>query len=57
MDSKTGVRHEKYGHFSDCLDYLLCYYIRESWHKFKSGNSRNDTMIVTVPAVYNEFSY
>ena len=57
MDSKTGVRYEKYGHLSDCLDYLLCYYLRDSWHKFKSGDSRRDTMIVTTPAIYNGFSY
>mgnify|MGYP007098451931 FL=1 len=36
-DPKTGVKYERYGHLSDCLDYLLCYYLRDSWYKFKSG--------------------
>ena len=26
-DPKTGVKYERYGHLSDCLDYLLCYYL------------------------------
>ena len=57
MDNKSSVRYEKYGHMSDCLDYLLCYYLRDSWTRFKSGDAREQTMIVTTPAVYNGFSY
>ena len=38
-DPKTGVKYERYGHLSDCLDYLLCYYLRESWYKYKSGDT------------------
>ena len=34
-DPKSGVKFEKFGHLSDCLDYLLCYYLRETWYKFK----------------------
>lgn len=55
-DPKTGVKYEKYGHLSDCLDYLLCYYLRESWYKFKNG-SGNSSEIITVPAIYNGFNY
>ena len=54
-DPKTGVKYEKYGHLSDCLDYLLCYYLRDSWYKFKCGDGF-DTVLTT--AVINEgFSY
>lgn len=27
---KLSVTCEKYGHLSDCLDYLLCYYLRDT---------------------------
>ena len=50
------AKYEKYGHLSDCLDYLLCYYLRDSWYKFKSGDS-NGSIIATTPAVYNGFNY
>lgn len=55
-DPKTGVKYEKYGHLSDCLDYLLCYYLRDSWYKFKSGDN-NGSIIATTPAVYDGFNY
>lgn len=54
-DPKTGVKYEKYGHLSDCLDYLLCYYLRDSWYKFKTGNGGD---VVLTTAIVNEgFSY
>ncbi len=37
-DPKTGVKYEKYGHLSDCLDYLLCYYLRRAWQRYRSGD-------------------
>ena len=55
-DPKTGVKYEKYGHLSDCLDYLLCYYLRDSWYKFKSGDNKG-SIIATTPAVYDGFNY
>ncbi|NDW10960.1 phage terminase large subunit [Dysgonomonas sp. 520] len=55
-DPKTGVKYEKYGHLSDCLDYLLCYYLRDSWYKFKNGGDNNAYVLTT--AIINEgFSY
>lgn len=55
IDAKTGVKAEKYGHLSDCLDYLLCYYLRDSWHKFKSGD---DSGSILSTATFNEgFNY
>lgn len=54
-DPKTGVKYEKYGHLSDCLDYLLCYYLRDAWYKFRSGGG-GDTVLTT--AIINEgFNY
>lgn len=41
---------------SRIMDYLLCYYLRESWYKFKSGDS-NGSIIATTPAVYDGFNY
>lgn len=54
-DPKTGVKYEKYGHLSDCLDYLLCYYLRDSWNKFKTGNGGGD--VLTTAVVNEGFNY
>ena len=54
-DTKTGVRYEKYGHLSDCLDYLLCYYLRDAWNKYKCGDSNG--YVVTTAIVNEGFSY
>lgn len=54
-DAKTGVKHEKYGHLSDCIDYLLCYYLRDSWTKYKRGDG---SMTILSTATLNEgFNY
>lgn len=34
----SGVSHEKYHHFSDGLDYLICEAFRESFRKYQSGD-------------------
>lgn len=54
-DPKSGVKYERYGHLSDCLDYLLCYYLRESWYKFKSGDSNG--YVVSTSIINEGFSY
>ena len=54
-DPRTGVKHEKYGHLSDCLDYLLCYYLRDSWYKYKRGN--DDDCILTTTRLNEGFNY
>ena len=54
-DPKTKMKYEKYGHLSDCLDYVLCYFVNESWQKFQSGGG---TGIETTDAiVYNSFEF
>ena len=55
-DPKTGVKYERYGHLSDCLDYLLCYYLRDSWYKFKSGGDGNG-YVVSTSVIQEGFSY
>ena len=55
VDPKTGVKSEKYGHLSDCLDYLLCYYLRDSWHKFKCGDDSGN--ILTTATINEGFNY
>lgn len=55
-DPKSGVKYEKYGHLSDCMDYLLCYYLRDSWYKLKNGGDSNTSILTT--AIINEgFNY
>lgn len=54
-DPKTGMKFEKYGHLSDCLDYLLCYYLRDSWYKYKSGD--NNSSVVTTAVIQEGFNY
>ena len=54
-DPKTGVKYERYGHLSDCLDYLLCYYLRDSWYKYKGGDSNG--YVVSTSVIQEGFSY
>ncbi|RHH07891.1 hypothetical protein DW228_18330 [Bacteroides fragilis] len=54
-DPRTNVKYEKYGHLSDCLDYLLCYYLRDAWHKFKNGGDGGT--LCSTPAQYDGFNY
>lgn len=54
-DPKTGVKYEKYGHLSDCLDYLLCYYLRDSWQKYRSGDGI--CTVLSTAIIGEGFSY
>ncbi|MDR1121213.1 MAG: phage terminase large subunit [Dysgonamonadaceae bacterium] len=53
-DPKNGQKYEKYGHLSDCLDYALCLFIKESWRKYQTRQFIIET--VTAP-IYGNFSY
>ena len=55
-DPKTGVKYERYGHLSDCLDYLLCFYLRDSWYKYKNGGDGNG-YVVSTTVIQEGFSY
>ena len=55
-DPKSGVKYEKYGHLSDCLDYALCLFLNSTWAKFqKKGNA--STIETTVTPIYGGFSF
>ena len=54
-DPKTGVKYEKYGHLSDCMDYLLCYYLRDSWKKYQRGSDNYN--VISTATVYEGFNY
>lgn len=55
-DPKSGVKYEKYGHLSDCLDYALCLFLNNTWAKFqKKGNG--STIETTTTPIYGGFSY
>lgn len=38
-DPNSGVKYEKYGHLSDCLDYALCLLTENSWKNFLKTNT------------------
>lgn len=55
-DPKSGVKYEKYGHLSDCLDYALCLFLNNTWAKFqKKGNA--STIETTMTPIYGGFSF
>jgi hypothetical protein len=56
LDAKTGVKYEKYGHLSDCLDYLLCFYLRDSWHRFKNGED-SAVAVLSTTTLHEGFTY
>ena len=39
VDPETKVKYEKYGHFSDVLDMVLCTMLSNSWRKYQSGST------------------
>ncbi len=56
MDSRLGIKYEKYGHFSDALDYLLVLFLNEPWKKFNAGNNSGIVTFNGTP-IYGSFEY
>lgn len=56
MDAKLGIKYEKYGHFSDTLDYLLVLFLNEPWRKFNATGSSGITTFSGTP-IYGSFEY
>ncbi len=54
-DPKTGVKYERYGHLSDCLNYLLCYYLRDSWYSLEERRQRENGYVVSTSVIQEGF--
>lgn len=46
---KSGMKYEKYGHFSDAFDYMMCELFKSEWNRFSGGNQGGVSGIITVP--------
>ena len=58
VQMETGEKAEKYGHLSDCLDYALTYFLRDSYNRYRNGSS--SSIVTTVSGssqVYDSFDY
>lgn len=55
--SDAGVRVEKWGHFSDCFDYALVYYLNQDYIKYKTATNDIVTTIDMDTTMYGEFEY
>lgn len=56
-DPKSGVKYEKYGHLSDCLDYVLCLFLNDTWSKFQKKGGNIPFIGTTSTPIYGNFSY
>ena len=56
MDSKLGIKYERYGHLSDTLDYLLVLFLNEPWKKFNATGSSRIVTFTGTP-IYGSFEY
>ena len=56
-DPKSGVKYEKYGHLSDCLDYVLCLFLNDTWSKFQKKCGNIPFIGTTSTPIYGNFSY
>lgn len=54
VDPKSGIKYEKYGHLSDCLDYALVLFLPELWAKF---NKKGTEVQTTELPVYTSFDF
>lgn len=53
----TGEKVEKYGHFSDCFDYAMVYYLNNEYTSYRTSNSDIVTTIGHDETVYGDFDY
>ena len=58
VQMETGEKAEKYGHLSDCFDYVLTYFLRDSYNRYRNGSSSSIVTTVSGNAqVYESFGY
>ena len=53
----SGDRVERYGHFSDCFDYAMIYYLSKEYQSYKTLNTDIVTTIDMGETVYGDFDY
>lgn len=54
LNAKLGVKCEKYGHLSDCFDYVCVLFLADSWKRFLHMNSSIET---SAAPIYGQFSF
>lgn len=53
----SGERVERWGHFSDCFDYAMIYYLSTFYSQYKTANTDIVTTINSNDTVYGDFDY
>ena len=53
----SGDRVERYGHFSDCFDYALIYYLAKEYSSYRTATVDIVTTIDMGGTVYGDFDY
>jgi hypothetical protein len=51
--ASTKVTYEKYGHTSDCLDYLICEYFKDEFINYQRGGDEGIRSVVHRKNKYN----
>ena len=57
IQNDNGERVEKWGHFSDCFDYAMVYYLAKEYTSYKTASVDVVTTIDSNEIVYGEFDY
>lgn len=55
--NENGERVERWGHFSDCFDYAMIYYLGSDYSKYKTAATDIVTTISAEDTVYGDFDY
>lgn len=53
----NGERVERYGHFSDCFDYALVYYLSKEYQSYRTATNDIVTTVDMGETVYGDFDY
>lgn len=56
-DPKSGIKYERYGHLSDCLDYVLCLFLNDTWSRFQRRENKGSLIETTTAPIYGGFSF
>lgn len=55
--NESGERVERYGHFSDCFDYAIIYYLGKEYASYRTATTDIVTTIDMGETVYGDFDY